>query len=344
MRGVGDRDHEVALGGRLEREAPPQLAADLVHRRAPEPRVRAREVDELEDAERVAFGPPEPRGDDASLVDAHQLAGLDVPQERRADDVERAGLGGDAEPVRQAADRERTQAVGVARREQAALVHHDERERALERGEHVDQGRLEVLRWVPGEDRRDQIRVGGGRAPGADPLGELERVHEVAVVPQRERPLAIRLERGLGVLPRGRAGRRIAVVPDPEVSAERRERRLVEHLGDEPQLLEHQDVLAVGDGHPGRLLPPVLLGEEREVGQPRDIVAGCPHPEDAALLLGTLGTQLGPMLAPDLRASRDVHPARSLGIASSYAAAISATVASNSPSNTTPGPPVSPSG
>ena len=78
-------------------------------------------------------------------------------------------------------------------------------------------------------------------------------------------------------------------MPDPEVAAERRERRLVEHLGDEPELLEDQDVLAVGDRHPGRLLAAVLLGEEREVGQPRDVVAGRPHAEDAALFLGTLG-------------------------------------------------------
>ena len=37
-------------------------------------------------------------------------------------------------------------------------------------------------------------------------------------------------------------------------------------------------------------LAAMLLREQREIGQPCDVIAGCPHGEDAALLLGTLGT------------------------------------------------------
>jgi hypothetical protein len=290
MRGVGNGDHEIAVGGSLEREAPAQLSPDLVHGRPADPGVGPSQVHELEDAQRAPLGQPEPRRDHAALVDPHQLAWLDVAEERRTHDVERAGLGGDAEAVREPADREGPQAVRVASREDAAFVHHHERERTLERGKDIDQRGLEVLRGVPGEDGRDQVGVRRGGACGPYPPGELERVHEVSVVPERQGPLPVGLERRLGVFPRGRARRGVTVVADPQVAAERRERRLVEDLGDEPELLEDQDVLAVGDGHPGRLLAAMLLREQREVGQPSDVIAGCPHGEDAALLLGTLGT------------------------------------------------------
>ena len=46
---------------------------------------------------------------------------------------------------------------------------------------------------------------------------------------------------------------------------------LAEDLGHEPHLAQRRDPAAVGDGDAGRLLAPVLQGEEAEVGEPRDV-------------------------------------------------------------------------
>src|SRR3990172_1282153 len=61
-------------------------------------------------------------------------------------------------------------------------------------------------------------------------------------------------------------------------------------------------MVAVGDRHAGGLLAPVLLGEEPEVRQPRDVLFRGPYPEETASLLRTLShvwpdgnTQLSPL-------------------------------------------------
>jgi hypothetical protein len=74
-------------------------------------------------------------------------------------------------------------------------------------------------------------------------------------------------------------------VADREIAVERGERGFVEDLADQPEVLVDEDVAAVGHGDPGGFLAAVLLGEETEVGEPRDVVAGCPDADEAALLL-----------------------------------------------------------
>src|SRR4051812_23220678 len=77
----------------------PHVHARAVDLDAVQGRVRPREVEELEDAVRAAgrlrHGLPRV---DAGLVDDDELAGRDLPLERRADEVERARLGRD-DPV-----------------------------------------------------------------------------------------------------------------------------------------------------------------------------------------------------------------------------------------------------
>ena len=176
----------------------------------------------------------------------------------------------------------------IPRREQAPLVHEDEAEGALERREHLERGGLEAVPGLTRQERRDQVRVRRGCAAAAGPFGQLERVHQVAVVPERERAMSVRLERGLRVLPCGRAGGRVAVVADPQVALQRGERGLVEDLRDEPELPVDEEVLAIGDRHPGGFLSPMLLREEPEVDEPGDLLARGPHPEQAAFLFRTL--------------------------------------------------------
>src|SRR5947207_12336183 len=95
-------------------EATAELATDLVHGRAPHPRVGPREVHELEDAECGSRRVREAERFDPAVVDPHELAWLDVADVRRAHDVEGTRLGCDAEALRQAPDRERPETVRVA--------------------------------------------------------------------------------------------------------------------------------------------------------------------------------------------------------------------------------------
>ena len=105
---------------------------------------------------------------------------------------------------------------------------------------------------------------------------------------QGDRRLGVAAEGGLGVLPGGAAGRRVAAVPDGEVPAQRRQRPLVEDLGDQPHVLVDEDRAAVGGGDACRLLPAVLQGVEAVVGELGDLLAGSPDAEDPAGVLRAL--------------------------------------------------------
>ena len=67
------------------------------------------EVDVFEDAQGASWRVREPPAVQPAVVDADHLPRLHVADERRADDVQRAGLGGDDETVGQAPDRQRAE-------------------------------------------------------------------------------------------------------------------------------------------------------------------------------------------------------------------------------------------
>ena len=102
-----------------------------------------------------------------------------------------------------------------------------------------------------GQQPGDHVGVGGatsaasGRhAARADDLrAQLGGVHQVAVVAERD----ARADRGggerrLGVLPGGGAGGGVPAVADGDVPVQRRQGLLVEHLGDQAEVLEHDDL------------------------------------------------------------------------------------------------------
>jgi hypothetical protein len=74
-----------------------------------------------------------------------------------------------------------------------------------------------------------------------------------------------------------------------DVPGQAGEHLLVEHLTDQPEVLEHQHLRAVRDRDAGGLLAAVLERVKAEVGQLRDLLAGCPDAEDAALLTRFVG-------------------------------------------------------
>ena len=123
-------------------------------------------------------------------------------------------------------------------------------------------------RRITRDQGRDHLGVGARAEPDTvvDELGaELLDVHEIAVVAERDGPRTTVVDQGLGVGPAVRARRRVARVPDRELSRQRLELLLVEHLGDEPHVADDREPAAVGDSDPRRLLTAMLEREETEV-------------------------------------------------------------------------------
>ena len=120
--------------------------------------------------------------------------------------------------------------------------------------------------------------------PGRAQLGvQLDGVDEVAVVGERDLALVGAPDR-LRVLPRVRAGGRVADVPDRHVAAQRAQLLLVEDLVDEALVAHRHDVAALGRGDARGLLAAVLERVEGEVRQAGDIGAGGMDAEHSALV------------------------------------------------------------
>ena len=121
------------------------------------------------------------------------------------------------------------------------------------------------------------------RTPSCDQLrAQLLDVHEVAVVPERDRALAPVVDQRLRVRPAVRAGRRVARVPDRDLTRQRLQLLLVEDLRDETHVAHDREPAAVGDGDPGRLLTSMLEREQAEVREPRHVSLLRADAEDAA--------------------------------------------------------------
>ena len=274
--------------------------------------VRSRQVDVLEDAALVR-GVREAAGAHAGGVDGHQLARLDLADEGGADDVQRAGLGGDDPAVGQPAQNQGAHAVAITGGVQGLAVGEGQAERAFEARQQA-QGR--VLDLGAG---RGVLPLAGGIALGGDEAGLVrqQRAHDVgvagqvigevdeavsrgflrqrdvvdqiAVVPQGDvRAVRRHADHGLGVLPRRRAGRGVSGVPHRDVPLEGVERLFVEDLRHQAQVLEDQDLVAVAHRDARGFLAAVLQGEQPVIGELGDVFAGRPDSEHAALFAGRL--------------------------------------------------------
>src|SRR5690606_29964740 len=108
-------EDEVRAGrGLLLREPSPKRTTRTVHVATEDPRVRTREVHVLEDAAlQLRGGADAGRAHLSVRADRDDLAGIHLALDRRADDVERAGLGGEYVRAIEAAHHQRAPTARV---------------------------------------------------------------------------------------------------------------------------------------------------------------------------------------------------------------------------------------
>ena len=203
----------------------------------------------------------------AVLVDDDELAGPDVALEVGADQVERAGLGGDDPVVAEPAERERPEPVRVAEGDERAVGERDDRVGALEPRHRRRRRPRGSGDGSCAMQRRDHLGVGGR----AEPDARRRRARRAAP------PAFVRLPLWPSATVRARpcwtsgcafaqcvdAGRRVARVADRDLARKACELLLVEDLRDEAHVAQHGQPACVGDGDAGRLLAAVLEREER---------------------------------------------------------------------------------
>ena len=298
---------------------PGQDAADLDPDRVQPPPgdhgVRPGEVDVLEQTA-LGVGRRKGRAAQPPAVDGDQLARRDLAQERGADDVQCRGLTGHDESAFQLAKHQRADALRVAGRVQGLLVHEDQAERPAQSRQHLERCVLGGGPGKGGQQGGDQSGVGGGlveQRAGHQGLGrvisfgepglQLQRIGQVAVVTEGDSARGGRPERRLGVLPDARSGRRVAAVADRQVGpAQRLQGRLVEDLGDQTHVFEHDDLGALADRDAGRLLAAVLQGVDAEVRELGHFLVGGPDSEDAACVLGAAVVWIEILIQPTVSA------------------------------------------
>ena len=188
----------------------------------------------------------------------------------RADQVEGARLGADDPGVAEAAERERPEAVRIARGDQPVLGQHGERVGAADLRDRLADRLFDRCGLRAGVEVQDDFGVAAGlkdRAVAHELVAQLEGVDEVAVVAHGD--LAVRAvdEEWLRVLELALARGRVACVPDRDVTGKRLQRLFVERLGDLPHRARDAKLLAVGGGNAGALLAAMLERVEAKVGE-----------------------------------------------------------------------------
>ena len=136
----------------------------------------------------------------------------------------------------------------------------------------------------------DDLAVGGGlehRAARLQPLAQLGKIHQVAVVRDRDSAARIFDDQRLAIFDGGGTSGRVAVVPDGAGAFELAQHVLVEDVGDQSHPAMGDERLAVGRYDASRFLPAMLQAvqaEIREVGR-----LGMPvDAEHSALLVETI--------------------------------------------------------
>ena len=224
------------------RELRAEGLADVVHRASADDGIRPREIDVFEDAGPRRLGRKRLVALRAVLVEHDDLAGLDVADIFRADDVERAGFRGQNRAAVEFAQHQRADAERIARADQLLVGHRHQRIGALDRAQRLDEAVDEAVALRLRDQVQDHFGVGGGLHHGAvahQLAAERQPVGEIAVMADRKAAGIELGEQRLHVAQDGRAGGGIADMADREVAG---------------QALDH---LAAGKGVADQAQPPL---------------------------------------------------------------------------------------
>ena len=220
-------------------------------------------------------------------LNAQELTGLDLPERRRADQIERTRLRGHHVSRPQFAEPERAKASRIDDGVQGPADRDDQRIGAFHALECVEQLVFRLARLGAGDQVDQDFAVRRGledRALG-DQIGPQRLgVGEIAVVRERERAFVVTGENRLRIDEHRGAGGGVARVTDRHVARQPREHRLAEDV-------RHQPHPAVRPGytspvhryHPGRLLAAMLEAVQPQIGDAR-CVRDARYADDAAHL------------------------------------------------------------
>ena len=150
-------------------------------------------------------------------VDDHHLAVLDVADEFRADDVERAGLRAEDRAAVELAKHQRADAERIARADQLLVGQRHERIGAFDLGQRLDEAVDDPGPARAGREQQHDFRIGGRLADraAADQLPpQRQPVGQIAVVGDRKAAGLEFGEQRLDVAQDRLAGRRIAHMAD----------------------------------------------------------------------------------------------------------------------------------
>ena len=232
--------------------------------------VRAREVHVLE------YAPLEGQG--GHLERAHPLAvdGDDLPRlhfayDGGANDVECAGLGREYPGIAEPAHRERTPPARIAGGHEG-LSHHDhEAGRSFDARQGIGQPVLRLRGGRPRHQVDDDLgihRRREDRAPVLEVAPQLDGVHQVPVMCQRDVAVAKTRQHRLGVLQCRRTGGAVSRVPDGDGTVQGRDVSGCESLRYQSHLAHAaRDAIGADGDNARRLLAPVLERVQSKVRQ-----------------------------------------------------------------------------
>ena len=227
----------------------------------------------LEDAEAAAMTAEGFQALQPMRADGDDLAGLDIPHEIRADDVEGAAFRRQDIGVTELAQGQRADTQGVADADDAGLGEGNQGIGAFHLAEGVDHALFDGLLEARRDEMDDNLGVAGRLEDAAAPhelAAQVIGIGQVAVVADRE-PAEFEIgEEGLNVADRHFAGGRIADMADPGMTHKARDDVLVaEIIADKAQPAMGVELLAVVGDDTRRLLAAMLervKAERREGG------------------------------------------------------------------------------
>src|SRR5215510_10425244 len=281
LRGVADGRRDAGIGHGhdyvgVRRAFPRQLFAHpvtaLIDAAAEDYRIRAREIDMLEDAMRDPLRLERVERLQAARRDYDDLSGFDVADVVGADQVEGACLRREYRGPVEFAHAERAKSARVAHGYDA-----------LGRGEKHREGALVVLQRL--DDRVDDVPFAGAgdpvqhdfgvrgrredRALQFESISGLGRVRQIAIVAERDLAEAAFDQERLRLVDADLPGSRITHMADGRALGQPGEALFLEDVVDVPHPALEAQQRAVGGDYTGRLLAAVLQRVQAEIGQAR---------------------------------------------------------------------------